>query len=288
MTGYGSAQYENNKATLSVEVRTLNSKFLDLQLKLPKEFSDKEIEVRNTTMDSLKRGKAVVTVEISSKSEGQTSLGINQALFKGYYNELSKLAKDSQVTDSALIFKLALDMPEVRSSTENPEELMSWQEIKSQLQAALDKCIEFRKQEGSTLASKLESYRKSIAEQLDHIDIIDPDRISRIKDRIRANLEEFVRAENIDQNRLEQELIYYIEKLDINEEKVRLKNHLDYFSEVMTREDLPGKKLSFVSQEMGREINTIGSKANDSAIQRHVVIMKEELEKIKEQLLNIV
>lgn len=288
MTGYGSAQYENDKATINVEFRTLNSKFLDLQLKIPKEFNDRELEIRTIITDTLKRGKVVLTIDIQPKSGHQKKLSFNTELFKNYYNDLLSLANEVGDEAKSGLFKLALDMPDVVTGGESSDELVSWQELKPQLNNALTKCMDFRIQEGEVLRVKLESYINSIAEQLQSIEVIDPSRVDRIKSRIKGNLNEFIGSENIDQNRFEQELIYYIEKLDINEEKVRLKNHLDYFSEVMTKEELPGKKLAFVSQEIGREINTIGSKANDAAVQRHVVVMKEELEKIKEQLLNIV
>ncbi len=288
MTGYGSAQYENEKSTLSVEFRTLNSKFLDLQLKIPKEFSDRELEIRAIITDTLKRGKVVLTIDIQPKGNHLKKLSFDRALFKSYYEDLTSLAREVGDTNNSNLFKIALDMPEVVVGGESEDELVSWDELKAQLNSALMSCLDFRTQEGEALKSKLEAYITSIGVQLNSIEEIDPARVERIKSRIRGNLNEFVGSENIDQNRFEQELIYYIEKLDISEEKVRLKNHLDYFTEVITTEELPGKKLAFVSQEIGREINTIGSKANDAAIQRHVVVMKEELEKIKEQLLNIV
>lgn len=288
MTGYGSAQYENDKSTLSVEFRTLNSKFLDLQLKIPKEFSDRELEIRTIITDALKRGKVVMTIDAQPKGSHQKKLSFDRSLFKSYYEDLTTLADEVGDKGKAGLFKLALDMPEVVVGGESEDELISWDELKIQLNSALSKCLDFRTQEGETLRGKLETYIASISEQLQSIEAIDPARIERIKSRIKGNLNEFVGSENIDQNRFEQELIYYIEKLDISEEKVRLKNHLEYFTEVITKEELPGKKLAFVSQEIGREINTIGSKANDATIQRHVVVMKEELEKIKEQLLNIV
>ncbi|MEQ8712317.1 MAG: YicC/YloC family endoribonuclease [Cyclobacteriaceae bacterium] len=273
MTGYGSAQYENDKSTLSVEFRTLNSKFLDLQLKIPKEFSDRELEIRAIITDTLKRGKVVLTIDIQPKGNHLKKLSLDRALFKSYYDDLTSLAREVGDTNHSNLFKIALDMPEVVVGGESEDELVSWDELKAQLNSALMSCLDFRTQEGEALKSKLEAYINSISVQLNSIEEIDPARVERIKSRIRGNLNEFVGSENIDQNRFEQELIYYIEKLDISEEKVRLKNHLDYFTEVITNEELPGKKLAFVSQEIGREINTIGSKANDAAIQRHVVLI---------------
>lgn len=288
MTGYGAAHYENDKSTVSVEFRTLNSKFLDLQLKVPKEFNDRELEIRTIITETLKRGKVVLTIDLQPKGGHQKKLTIDKPLFKSYYGDLESLAQEVGAVDLPGLFRLALDMPEVVKGGESNEELIAWDELRPHLDKALAQCMDFRGQEGQALGLKLESYIESIASQLKHIESIDPTRIERIKARINGNLNEWIGLEHIDQNRFEQELIYYIEKLDISEEKVRLKNHLDYFMEVITKEELPGKKLAFVSQEIGREINTIGSKANDAAIQRHVVIMKEELEKIKEQLLNIV
>jgi uncharacterized protein (TIGR00255 family) len=288
MTGFGIATTETDNYTATAEIRSLNSKFMDLFLKLPKEFSDKDIEVRNLITTQLERGKVSFSLEIKEKATLSTSkLSINEDLLKDYYQQLQHAALfvGSDETD---LFKYALSMPKVmdsdQSQTNNVEE---WQALSKIVAQAITKCQEFRISEGNVLAGKFSSYVAKIRSLLEKIEQLDPLRIENIKNRIKSNLNEFIPVDQIDKNRFEQELIYYIEKLDISEEKVRLRSHLDYFLETMNSADANGKKLGFISQEIGREINTIGSKVNDAQMQRSVVEMKEELEKIKEQALNI-
>ncbi|MEQ8924413.1 MAG: YicC/YloC family endoribonuclease [Fulvivirga sp.] len=287
MTGYGAASGTFETYSIHVEVKTLNSKFLDVNLRLPRSISEKELEVRNIINDYLERGKVSMSVDIQNESETVLKQKYNAPLFQKYYSELEELANLVNAPKDDL-FRTALSSPDVIVSN-TTEELNSeeYENVKKLIKSALEQCNEFRSKEGDVLQSKLLEYIRSISASLKHVEELDPKRVDNIKTRIKGNLTKFIEEESLDKNRLEQEIIYYIEKLDITEEKVRLKNHLNHFEEVIGAKQNSGKKLGFISQEIGREINTIGSKANDSDIQKHVVSMKEELEKIKEQLLNV-
>ncbi len=287
MTGYGSASLANDSLSINIEVKTLNSKFLDVNLRLPKQLADRELEIRTVLTDVLQRGKVSMTVDVVNEQETDLKQRYNEELFIQYYQALRKLA-DRVVAPHEELFKLALNSPDVIITDQSSElDETLWAQIKGLISEALDGCDAFRAKEGAILEKKFEAYVNTIGQCLNEIERLDPKRIERIRSRIKNNLAEFVDQEGLDKNRLEQELIYYIEKLDITEEKVRLKSHLDHFLEVLNHSQSSGKKLGFISQEIGREINTIGSKANDAEIQRYVVAMKEELEKIKEQLLNV-
>lgn len=288
MTGYGVAGHESENLKIHVEVKTLNSKFLDLNLRIPKSLNDKDLEIRKIVSDTLERGKVALSLEYVDAAARPSKLAIDTPLFLAYYNELKNLAQEVNA-DTSDIFKLALQSPEVMlSENQLEDEGIHWELLKEKINEALAACDNFRITEGATLQAQLESSILEIGNMLEKIIEQDPLRIQNIRNRIKQNIEELSLKGTADENRLEQEIIYYIEKLDISEEKVRLKSHLDYFLEVMNMPTSQGKKLGFISQEIGREINTIGSKANDALIQKYVVGMKEELEKIKEQLLNIV
>lgn len=287
MTGYGMAVAENDNIKVTTEVKSLNSKFLDLNLRLPKEFSDKEVEVRNLVSSLLERGKININVDIQEKGDPKPSVSVNRELVKQYYNDLLETSQMLGANSTDLL-RIALNMPKaINTEIENTDTSADWATISSSLKGAFEKCSEFRGQEGAELSVKLRDYIRKIESSLQKVDEFDPQRIQAIRERIQNHFEEYKQTEAIDSNRFEQELIFYIEKLDISEEKVRLKAHLKYFLETMDAPEGNGKKLGFISQEIGREINTIGSKANDANIQRNVVEMKEELEKIKEQVLNI-
>ncbi len=287
MTGYGQSRIDNERYLINVEIKTLNSKFLDVSVRLPKVFNDKEMEVRNYIGEQLERGKVTVNIEFTRKNTTESQIEVNSGLFKKYYALLNSLASEVDA-DKSDIFRLSVQFPEVLIPLDNSElNDNEWKEILTVFKDAVKKCNEFRITEGNVLTGKLSQYLKIIDENLQKIERLDPQRIIRIKERLNTNLKEFVKLEELDMNRLEQELIYYIEKLDISEEKVRLKSHIDYFNSIMVQNASMGKKMNFISQEIGREINTIGSKANDAEIQKLVVNMKEELEKIKEQILNI-
>jgi uncharacterized protein (TIGR00255 family) len=286
MTGFGRAESFSEDLNIVVEVKSLNSKFFDTIIKMPKAFSEKEIEVRNLLEKSLNRGKISVTIDYQNKTTGSQPQVINKSLFTKYYNELNNLATELS-DEKADIFRLALYLPDVISPEISNDESENWDIIKSVLIEAIDYCNIFRNQEGKNLSIELRTYIREIDKSLREIDKLDPERIEQIRDRIKSNLTELIPDNNYDENRFEQELIYYLEKLDISEEKVRLKGHLDYFLDEMNSSESNGKKLNFISQEIGREINTIGSKANYAPITRSVVLMKDSLEKVKEQLLNI-
>ena len=288
MTGFGTVNQQGPGLDIYVEVKTLNSKFLDLMLRIPKELSETEAEIRNVITETLTRGKVMLTIEIARTADAEPKQRYNEELFRRYYASLKSLA-DSVGADESDLFTLALESPDVIiSQHEESLDTSTVTSVMNALRDALSICDKFRSEEGARLSSELEKYVSSIRENLDAIVAIDPSRIKRIKERIRGNISNLVEDAHIDENRLEQELIFYIEKLDITEERVRLYSHLDFFLDTIRSSESTGKKLGFISQEMGREINTIGSKANDAEIQKYVVQMKEELEKIKEQVLNIV
>jgi uncharacterized protein (TIGR00255 family) len=226
-------------------------------------------------------------LEYSKKGNSVSQININKNLFLQYFDHLKELA-DSVGSKSDDLFKMAVQFPDVIAANENnSDNKKEWQLILSVIKKAIENCNDYREKEGKVLSKNLIDYIVSIYKNLEEIIQLDPQRVEKVKKRLNENLKEFAKREELDENRLEQELIYYIEKLDISEEKVRLSSHLDYFKEILNGKYSMGKKLNFIAQEIGREINTIGSKSNDAAIQKLVVNMKEELEKIKEQVLNI-
>lgn len=272
-----------------MEVKSLNSKFLDLSIRLPKSFSDKELEVRNLATSLLGRGKASVVVEFQLNGDlNESKIQYNSELFKTYYEDLKELAKSVGASDDD-IFKTALQAPDViETIDESNKAKVFWDEIVKLVSGALEECKQFRQKEGANLQIQVEESVGIIKDCKEKVADLEPARIKKVRERLMTQMEEIKQKANIDENRLEQELIFYIEKLDISEELVRLDSHLDYFTEILGTNNSNGKKLGFISQEIGREINTIGSKANDATIQKLVVQMKDELEKIKEQLLNVV
>jgi uncharacterized protein (TIGR00255 family) len=287
MTGFGQTVLNSGDIHISVEVKSLNSKFLDLSLRIPRAFSEKELDIRNIIAEKLERGKVSLNIEYQQVGKQEIKQQYNAELFVAYYAELKKLA-DKVMASYEPLFNLALNSPDVIQGN-NKEELDSklWQNVLKLVNEAIDKCDQFRKEEGKVLEEKLALYAKSILSGLEQVEIIDPKRVEKIRSKIKGSISDFFGNEGFDLNRLEQEIIYYIEKLDIHEERVRLRAHIDYFTKLLAAPQSNGKKLGFLSQEIGREINTIGSKANDAEMQKHVVLMKEELEKIKEQLNNV-
>ena len=287
MTGYGSASINNELLTMFVEVKSLNSKSLDLYLKTPRTYSEIENEIRNVVLKHLDRGKVSITVEVEYKTIPKPKITFNKEIIKAYYNQIKDIASELNCEQGDFL-RMAFSLPD--SYVQNISEKVSEEELKifwDLLEKALIECTKFRIHEGEVLKSKLSDYIHQIYSGLNMIEKIDPLRIDKIRDKLVKNLDEYHLSSFIDKNRFEQEMIYYIEKLDIKEELVRLRKHLDYFLECLNFSDGNGKKLGFIAQEIGREINTIGSKANDADIQKFVVNMKEELEKIKEQCLNI-
>jgi uncharacterized protein (TIGR00255 family) len=288
MTGYGNAGFENDNLIIQVEVRSLNSKFLDLSIRSPRQFTEKELEIRTLAQSILDRGKVSITVDFSTKGSVDLPVAINESLFQLFYQKYKGLA--TLVNESSPdLFKLALQSPNVISqiTTDEKDDEGAWIAVKKVITEALNKCDSFRQDEGNSLYEKLKGNIDTIAVGLEEIKQNEGNRKSKIKDKIRNHFNEWLDENAFDANRFEQELIYYFEKLDITEELVRLDTHLKYFSKCLKEDTLQGKKLGFICQEIGREINTIGSKANDAAMQKHVIHMKDELEKIKEQVLNV-
>lgn len=288
MTGFGTSKFENEDYLINVDIRSINSKFMDLGMRLPKLFTDKEPEIKLLLSKSLERGKINVNVEFSRKNVVNTKASINKELVKSYFEDLKNTA-DYVGSTSNDFLKMALGMPEAvvyDTTSDNLE--AEWKILEKVISEAIQKCLEFRKAEGDTLAKEISSYINKIQELSIEVEKEAPKRKEEIKNRLKNGLTDYFGDKEIDANRFEQELIFYIEKLDISEELIRLKSHLTYFTDTMLNDNNNGKKLGFICQEIGREINTIGSKANNVVIQRMVINMKDELEKIKEQLMNIV
>lgn len=285
MTGYGKAQSAANGYTIKAEIRSLNSKFLDINLRLPFSLKEKEMEVRNLISEKLQRGKIDVFISIEAAGEDQ-DVSINRKLLSKYYDELTALARQYK-SGKKNLFRMALQMPDVIGSKNNT---LSDEDLSNMLQLmreALDDLRRFRARDGEGLEKIFTDTVFGILALVAQVESFEKERIEVIKDRLRNQLSELTAGAEFDRNRFEQELIYYLERMDFTEEKVRLKSHCDYFLKVLLEQESNGRKLNFIAQEMGREINTLGSKANHAAIQKLVVQMKDELEKIKEQLLNV-
>lgn len=281
MTGFGKASVQLPLKKLTIEIKSLNSKSLDLSVRLSQQYKEKELEVRNVIAQRLERGKIECSLYIEVTGE-ETSSTINAPIVKSYIQQMKSIIPDADATE---LMKMAVRMPDALKVERAELDEEEWKEIQKILNEALNNIVEFRRQEGAKLQNDFEQQIGSIRILMDEVATYETERINAVKERLRQGLEEL--KVNTDQNRFEQELIYYIEKLDINEEKVRLTNHLDYFIETMNGTQANGRKLGFIAQEMGREINTMGSKSNHSKMQKCVVQMKDELEKIKEQVLNI-
>ncbi len=286
MTGYGIAVFDSGNTKYTVEIKSLNSKFLELGLRIPKSFSEKEFQLRNECNKQIERGKVSLTINVEKADATVKAAGIDKDLLKHYYTQL-KSVSDELNEPAGNLLQLALTLPEVVKYDEDTVSEEEWKIVEKTFQQALSDFQRFRSDEGNVLEQDIKQRIVIILKNLVQVEVEEPRRVPVIRERLNQFLAEAVGREAIDQNRFEQELIYYIDKLDITEEKIRLKSHCDYFLETLKNADANGKKLGFISQEIGREINTLGSKANDANIQKLVVGMKEELEKIKEQLLNV-
>ena len=286
MTGFGRSEQTIDGKTFLVEVRSLNGKQFDLRITIPPLLKPYEFDIRTILNESLQRGS--VECVITLKQNGATKpVSINTELAKAYYRPVAELAKELNL-DATSVLSTLLKLPEVITPTTEVLSDAEWDMFKKVLKDALAQLNEHRKEEGRSLAEDLVSRINKIESLQEHIRKLEPARREKIREGLVKVIEDNIGKENYDKNRLEQELIYYIEKIDISEEQVRLKNHCDYFRQIMNEEDPgKGKKLSFILQEIGREINTTGSKAYDSEVQRSVVEMKDELEKAKEQVLNV-
>ena len=287
MTGYGKADVTFGNKKIHVEIKSLNSKSLDLSTRITPLYREKEIEIRRFIADRLLRGKVDFTLW-TERTGGQAACSLNADAVKGYVQQMQTISQSTGLPmPSDHLWEVLVRLPEVTQSAE-AEELTDeeWEAARTAIAQALTHLTEFRAQEGAALSIKFTACIESIRSLLDQIEPYEQGRVARIRQRLEDRLSE-LKGVDYDKNRLEQELIYYIEKLDISEEKQRLANHLDYFMATMQKGEGQGKKLGFIAQEMGREINTTGSKSNQAEMQNIVVRMKDELEQIKEQVLNV-
>lgn len=285
MTGYGKSVVVYNEKKINVEIKSLNSKTLDISTRIAPLYREKEMEIRQTISNELVRGKVDFSIWIE-KDAGSEATPVNSAIVESYYRQLKEISQRTGIPEPQDWFQILIRMPDVTMKTE--AEVLAdeeWEMAQKAIQEAICQLVEFRKQEGAALQRKFEEKIDNIAALLESIEPYEKSRVEKIRGRIIEGLKSLPEVE-YDKGRLEQELIYYIEKLDISEEKQRLANHLNYFRETMNIEGAQGKKLSFIAQEMGREINTTGSKSNMAEMQNIVVKMKDELEQIKEQVLN--
>ncbi|HQV52569.1 MAG: YicC family protein [Flavobacteriales bacterium] len=284
MTGFGRAEGVVKEKKVTVELRSLNSKQLDLFLKVPSLYKEFEVELRQYLATHISRGKAEAFINVEGlQSAKRTSF--DRELVRGYYTELKEIAQDIDPHITTDLFAHVLRMPDVATTTAEEIAEGEWDAVRALFNDAVAALDEFRLSEGARLHTELKERVAEISKLLNEVAEMDAVRAERTRERMRAKLAEL--EAKVDQDRFEQELIFYLEKLDITEEKVRLRSHCTYFEEAMNGNEQQGRKLSFIAQEMGREINTIGSKANDAAIQQVVVRMKDELEKVKEQILNV-
>lgn len=287
MTGYGQASNQFKDKTIQVEIKSLNGKTSDIRCKVPGSYKEKEIQLRKNLMDKAYRGKFDFSLTIES-DKGDDEYGLNKALFRKYYKEISELKEELGI-DSGDIIQTILRIPNVVGAINEEIDEDEWKVVKTTTDEAIKALNNFRAEEGKAAEQDMNDAAHSISDLLSKVEPYESGRIETLKERFRKNLEDFQTDEKVDRNRFEQEIIYYLEKLDINEEKVRLAQHCKYFNEVMNSgKPEIGKKLGFIAQEMGREINTLGAKANEKNIQQMVVSMKDALEKIKEQVANIV
>lgn len=286
MTGYGKSVVTFNEKKIHVEIKSLNSKALDLSTRIAPLYREKEMEIRQTISQTLKRGKVDFSIWIE-KDAAADATPINGALVDNYYRQIKAISESTGIPEPQDWFATLLRMPDVMTKTD-VEELTDeeWNAVRNGIDTAVNALVAFRDQEGAALQKKFCEKLDNIAALLDSIEVYEKSRVEKIRARIVEGLKSIPEIE-YDKNRLEQELIYYIEKQDINEEKQRLANHLKYFRETMDEGVAQGKKLGFIAQEMGREINTTGSKSNNAEMQNIVVKMKDELEQIKEQVLNV-
>ncbi len=286
MTGYGKAVAETPFKKICIEIKSLNSKLLDLNTRVPWLYKEKEPEIRNMISQKLDRGKIDLNINFDFNDEEVLPV-INKSVVKNYYNQLKEIAGELKINVGDQIFSTIMKLPDTLK-TEKPELAEAeWNLVKEQIIGSVVMLDLYRIEEGNSIEADLRKCIGKILISLDTIETFEPGRIAKIREKILTLLRENAGTENIDKNRFEQELIFYLEKFDINEEKVRLRTHCSYFLETIATPSPNGKILGFITQEIGREINTIGSKANDASIQKLVVMMKDELEKVKEQTLNV-
>jgi uncharacterized protein (TIGR00255 family) len=285
MTGFGKASTELERRKVTVEVKSLNSKQLDLSVRLPNLYKEHEMEIRNQLSRQLERGKVDFLIYVENIGN-ETPTQINQSIVEGYYNQIKESARKLGIDTPADWYQVILRMPDVLKYESQEVDELEWNAVSQVIDEAVKQLLAFRKQEGEMLTNLFKEKVANISSLLTDIEPFEAERVEKIKARITEALHK-IEDFDYDKNRFEQEMIYYIEKLDINEEKSRLTNHLGYFLETMKSGPGQGKKLGFIAQEMGREINTMGSKSNHADMQQIVVRMKDELEQIKEQVLNV-
>lgn len=281
MTGFGKATLQLPTKKISIEVKSLNSKGLDLSVRMPSLYREMELGLRTQIASKLERGKVDFSIYIESTAE-QTSTRVNVPIVKAYIEQLREVYPDADATE---LMKMAVRMPDTMKIEREEIDANEWAQIQTVIEEALQNILNFRRDEGLSLEKEFQLRIGNIRQFMNEALALDPERVQAIKDRLQTAIAEL--QVNVDENRFEQELIYYLEKLDITEEKVRLTNHLDYFLDTIKGTEANGRKLGFITQEMGREINTMGSKSNHAQMQKLVVQMKDELEKIKEQVLNV-
>ncbi|WP_310993305.1 YicC/YloC family endoribonuclease [Aequorivita marina] len=280
MTGYGKEVVQLPSKTITIEIKSLNSKGLDLNARVPSAYREKELEIRDLLAKSLHRGKVDLSLYIEVTGENVTTK-LNEGAVKQYIAQLADVVNGDPVE----LLKMAVKMPDALKTEREEIDEKEYDAILNGIEKALEAINQYRADEGNVLEQDFLARSKNISNLLDEVVTLDPERMDAVKERLRKAVADI--KEKVDENRFEQELIYYLEKYDITEEKVRLKNHLDYFEQALSSKDSNGKKLGFITQEIGREINTIGSKANYAPMQQVVIQMKDELEKIKEQALNV-
>ena len=287
MTSYGRSSAPIGDNQVVIEIKTLNSKFIDLRLKLPASLNEKEMWLRKHLQEKMLRGKVEVVIGFQNQEGGET-FHINRSAFRQYYSQLSSISSELGLEKPDFLASI-LRLPDVVASSDETLSDEDWYIVKGALSSALEKVEHHRMEEGASIEIDLTKQIHQILEYMSKIDPLERERVSKVRQRMSTNLDEYLKRENVDENRFEQEVLFYLEKIDITEEKVRLKQHCDYFiQEMASAETLKGRKLNFISQEIGREINTLGAKAYSSEIQKCVVLMKDALEKIKEQLANVV
>lgn len=286
MTGFGRQELELKTKKLCIEVKSLNSKQTDINVRIPVCYREKEIEIRKLLSSKLIRGKIDIGI-FAENADTEINSVINENAVTSYYNQINKISKDNSIPAGDDILSAIIRLPEVLKTNSDEISEEDWDNLFAAINLAIDNCLKFRIEEGKEIENDIKSRIQSILKLLDKVCSHEQERIETIKKRLTSNLDMIISEIENDKNRYEQEIIYYLEKLDINEEKSRLKQHCDYFMDTLTDGDFQGKKLGFIAQEIGREINTLGSKANHAEMQKIVVNMKDELEKIKEQLFNV-
>ena len=286
MTGYGKAMAETPKKKITIEIKSLNSKQLDLNTKLPWLYKEKEPEIRNIISQKLDRGKIDFSIYLDVLDDEVATI-INKAAVKSYYSQFLGIASELNISLDDQIFTAIMKLPDVLKTEKQELPEAEWEMVRKRITESVTELDRYRIEEGISIMTDMKKCIGKILALLADVGKFEDGRIRKVREKLMSILEENLGNENIDRNRFEQELILYLEKYDINEEKVRLKTHCDYFLDTLETPSPNGKILSFIAQEIGREINTLGSKANDASIQKLVVMMKDELEKIKEQTLNV-